>query len=161
MQALGGLIVHPAKQVALFEGRRESACERLEGRRWCYTGSRVLQRSFSVRKEEQLILDYRTADVTTFLAPLVRSISGKFGALGVGPEQAVALTVEAVGSGLGDHVDRAGRSEFVRKIEAGLCQLEFGNGAGRNAFRGRANVFVAHIHAVNFDSRRAAKPAAE
>src|SRR5580658_1161263 len=121
----------------------------------------MLKRSLAIGEEEKLVLEDRTADVSTFLVSLVRSISGKFGALGAGTEQAVALAVEAVGSGLGDHVDRARRSQFIRKIKAGLCQLEFGNGAGRDALCRCADVFVAHIHAVNFDARRAAKPAAE
>ena len=37
-----------------------------------------------------------------------------------------------------------------------MCNLKFGYCALRNALGGRSDCFVAHVHAVNLDSRRAA-----
>ena len=76
-------------------------------------------------------------------------------------EEPETLAMKIVRAGLRGNVHRAGRGEVVRKIQAGLSELKFGDRAGRNARGGGADVFIADVHSIHRDSRAAAESPAE
>src|SRR5579862_2182067 len=76
-------------------------------------------------------------------------------------EKTETFPVKIVRAGLRGYVDRAGRGEVVRKIQAGLSELKFGDRAGRNARGSGADVFIADVHSIHRDSRAAAESASE
>src|ERR1700729_3733041 len=131
----------------------------------------MLQSALAVQEEEQLIFDDRSANVGAFLVALpggwdslasqwvvrCRQVGGDSAVA----EQAEGLAVERVGARLGGHVHRAGGSQIVRKIQAGLGQREFLNRARRDVFSRRAHGLVADVNAIDVDTSRSAEPAAE
>src|SRR5579864_915316 len=121
----------------------------------------MLQSVLTINKEEQLVFQDRSAHVSTILAALEGGTRRKCSGLTAVAEKAKTLSVKIVRAGLRGHVHRAGRGEVIRKIQAGLCELKFGDRAGRNACGGRRIVFIAHVHSIHCDSRAAAEAAPE
>src|ERR1700692_4814729 len=76
-------------------------------------------------------------------------------------EDTERFAVEVVGSAFRDHVDRAGRSPFIGKIEVRLGDREFLNRTGRNVERGGADRLVGDVDAVHFNAGGAAESTAE
>src|ERR1700758_3533662 len=117
----------------------------------------MLQSVFTINKEEQLVFQDGSAHVAAVLAALELRIRRKAGSLRAVAKKSKTLSVKIVRAGFCGHVHRAGRSEVVRKIQAGLCELKFGDRTRRNACGGGANVFIANVHSIHRDSRAAAE----
>ena len=119
VKRLGGLSICFGHGIGLMKRRGHRAGKRSE-RGWKGYGLQFrLQGSFSIKEEEELVLNDRTTDVAAELAALKRGTRGPRQTSGKRAiaELAIGFTVKGIGPRTGYDVYGARGSEFVGKIE--------------------------------------------
>src|SRR5579872_3121813 len=125
----------------------------------------MLNGSFAVHEEEQLVLDDRSTKIATVLATL----EGRGESYGCGQrrrkraitEWTEGVAVEGIASRFRGHVYSARRSQLCRHVETRLADLKFLNGAGRDIGGGRTYGFIGNVHAIYLDACGASETAAK
>src|ERR1035438_341364 len=125
-------------------------------------GSRVLTGALTVREEEQLVFDDRSAESAAILAAREGTrCPRKLRRERAITEHTESLAVVGVGSGLGGDVNRTGGSQLRGHVQAGLADLELLDCAGRDVGSRRADRLVGNINTIDFDASRPAETATE